>query len=197
MAFGGSESSSKLYLSLCALTLALTSATASFYRRLMGHNDPVTTNAGCDPEDWVHCKAPVSAESCKAMLRRQCQPKPSSWNKMQLYSIQKNGNNFAGVTAKVFTDYTGKSGAVTMRTLQNVLYHTVAVYQNITCTQASWENGPSMLTGAFVCILEFLALFPAEFLLTRGPYAILGYSWCGCSTLRHHTFCLDCAGKPS
>ena len=39
------------------------------------------------------------------------------------YNIAKNGNNFAGVTAQTFTDYT------------------------------------------------------AEFLLTRGPYAILGYSW--------------------
>ena len=99
------------------------------------------------------------------MLRSQCQPKPSSWNKMQLcaptpqqhspwqlmsltaelvgqrpqrlmlpflsclrhfgprYNIAKNGDNFAGVTAQTFTDYT------------------------------------------------------AEFLLTRGPYAILGYSW--------------------
>lgn len=49
---------------------------------------------------------------------------------MQLYEIQKNGNNFDGVTARTFTDYT------------------------------------------------------AEFLLTRGPYAMLGYSWCGCSTSR-------------
>ena len=39
------------------------------------------------------------------------------------YNIAKNGDNFAGVTAQTFTDYT------------------------------------------------------AEFLLTRGPYAILGYSW--------------------
>lgn len=102
----------------------------------MGHNDPVTPNTGCDPEDPKHCKAPVSTESCKAMLRRQCQPKPSSWNKMQLYTIEKNGDNFAGVTAKIFTDYT------------------------------------------------------AEFLLTRGPYAMLGYSWCGCSTSRHHPLSL-------
>jgi hypothetical protein len=55
---------------------------------------------------------------------------------MQLYTIEKNGDNFAGVTAKIFTDYT------------------------------------------------------AEFLLTRGPYAMLGYSWCGCSTSRHHPLSL-------
>ena len=126
---------------------------------LQGHNSPVTPNTGCDPEsDPKHCKPPVSATQCAAMLRSQCQPKPSSWNKMQLcaptaqpfaahvtsraktaaicfrsyvaadgrgdrYNIAKNGDNFAGVTAQTFTDYT------------------------------------------------------AEFLLTRGPYAILGYSW--------------------
>ena len=98
-----------------------------FWWQLMGHNSPVTPNTGCDVKDSKHCKPPVSERECTAMLRQQCKPKPSSWNKMQLYSIQKNGNNFAGVTAQTFTDYT------------------------------------------------------AEFLLTRGPYAILGYSWCGCT----------------
>ena len=24
--------------------------------------------------------------------------------------------------------------------------------------------------------------YTSEFLLTRGPYAMLGYSWCGCTT---------------
>ena len=76
-----------------------------FWWQLMGHNSPVTPNTGCNATtDPKHCKPPVSEATCKAMLRRQCQPKPSSWNKMQLYSIQKNGNNFNGVTAQTFTD---------------------------------------------------------------------------------------------
>lgn len=52
-------------------------------------------------------------------------PNPTSWNKMQMYTVYKGGAN---LTAADFTDYT------------------------------------------------------AEFLLTRGPYAMLGYSWCGCTT---------------
>lgn len=76
-----------------------------FWWQLMGHNSPVTPNTGCNATtDPRHCKPPVSEATCKAMLRRQCQPKPSSWNKMQLYIIQNNGNNFNGVTAQTFTD---------------------------------------------------------------------------------------------
>ena len=54
------------------------------------------------------CSPPVSEAMCKKMLRNQCQPKPGSWDKMQLYSIAKNGENFAGVTPQIFTDYTAE-----------------------------------------------------------------------------------------
>jgi hypothetical protein len=54
------------------------------------------------------CSPPVSEATCKKMLRNQCQPKPGSWDKMQLYSIAKNGENFAGVTPQIFTDYTAE-----------------------------------------------------------------------------------------
>ena len=78
---------------------------AGFWWQLMEGNKPVTANAGCNATtDPKHCKPPVSEAGCKAMLRRQCQPNPDSWKKMQLYSIQKNGNNFNGVTAQTFTD---------------------------------------------------------------------------------------------
>ena len=30
-------------------------------------------------------------------------------------------------------------------------------------------------------LVFFVKLISAEFLLTRGPYAYLGYSWCGCT----------------
>lgn len=61
---------------------------------------------------------------CLSKLRQLCVPKPSQWNKMQMYNIGQGGR---GVSAQNFTDFT------------------------------------------------------AEFLLTRGPFAMLGYSWCGCT----------------
>merc|ERR1719301_98037 len=75
----------------------------------------------------IHTPSGLSDQNitqCKQTLRALCVPKPTSWNRMQMYNIPKGG---AGVTPAGFTDYT------------------------------------------------------AEFLLTRGPYAILGYSWCGCT----------------
>ena len=103
-----------------------------FWWQLLGSNHPVTPNTGCDAKDPKHCSPPVPPTQCAKMLRAQCPPKgsgttPASWNKMQLYKIEKNGDNFGNVTPAMFVDYT------------------------------------------------------AEFLLTRGPYAMLGYSWCGCT----------------
>lgn len=66
----------------------------------------------------------ITPAQCNTFLRERCVPKPSTWNKMQLYNIPNGGS---GVTDQGFTDYT------------------------------------------------------AEFMLTRGPYALLGYSWCGCT----------------
>jgi len=100
-----------------------------FWWQLMGHHAMVTPNTGCDSTSGRHpCKPPVFEKQCNSLLRAQCTPKPLSWSKMTMYNIERNGDNFANVSAKTFTDYT------------------------------------------------------AEFLLTRGPYAILGYSWCGCTT---------------
>ena len=99
-----------------------------FWWQLLGHNKPVTPNTGCDPKKDKRCAPPVSSAQCSSMLRAECPAKgsgqkPASWNKMQLFQIQKNGDNFDKVTTAMFADYT------------------------------------------------------AEFLLTRGPYAMLGYSW--------------------
>lgn len=104
-----------------------------FWWQLLEKNHPVTPNTGCDRiKDPKHCNPPVSEQQCTRLLRAQCPAKgsggePASWNRMQLYTIEKNGNNFEKVTPTMFADYT------------------------------------------------------AEFLLTRGPFAILGYSWCGCT----------------
>lgn len=66
----------------------------------------------------------MTADKCTTILRQLCVPRPSVWNRMQLYNIAGGGK---GVTPDQFTQYT------------------------------------------------------AEFLLTRGPYAVLGYSWYGCT----------------
>ena len=102
-----------------------------FWWQLLGNNHAVTPNTGC-PANASECNPPVTESQCKSMLRAQCPPKgsgqkPASWSKMQLYKIEKNGDNFGNVSSAMFDDYT------------------------------------------------------AEFLLTRGPYAMLGYSWCGCT----------------
>ena len=62
---------------------------------------------------------------CLRKLRQLCVPKPTQWNKMQMYNIGQGGK---GVSAQNFTDFT------------------------------------------------------SEFLLTRGPFAMLGYSWSGCTS---------------
>ena len=70
----------------------------------MGHNNPVTFDPSVDPHE-KHYKPKKTVAQCKAMLRAQCVANPLSWNKMQLYNIEKGGTN---VSAKTFTDFTAE-----------------------------------------------------------------------------------------